>query len=231
MNIGGIILARADSTRLPGKQLRLFSGRPLLDWLRLRLGASAGPCVLATTDRPVDDPLADYAAMHGLACYRGDVHDVAGRVLGAAEAHRFTHFFRLNGDSPCVAPQLFEAAQAQGRANPQLDFVTNLNPRSYPYGVACEFFRTEAFRAGYSAMTEANDREHVTPFFYERSSQFRYGTLPLCKPARSDVRLTVDTEWDALFFEQLLHRAGDRWSGWTITEMIAAASRLRSESL
>lgn len=228
MKVGGIIIARLDSSRLPGKQLREFAGRTLLDWLLARLGTSAGPLVLATTDRAVDDPLVAFAEMRALPCHRGSVDDVAARVLGAAEAHELTHFFRLNGDSPCVLPALFEQARALVAGDATLDFVTNLRPRTYPYGVACELFRTAAFRDACGRMNDPRDREHVSRFFYENLARFRHAALPVCEVPLDHVRLTVDTEQDAQFFEQLFRRAGDRWPHWTLAEMTAAALDLRA---
>ncbi len=228
MKVGGILIARLDSSRLPGKQLRVFAGRTLFDWLLVRLDTSAGPLVLATSDRAVDDPLVAFAESRALPCFRGSVDDVASRVLGAAEAQGFTHFFRLNGDSPCVLPSLFEQARALVAADPMLDFVTNLLPRSYPYGVACELFRTAAFREASAQMHDARDREHVSRFFYENLARFRHAGLPVSEVPLDHVRLTVDTEEDAQFFEQLFRRAGDRWPHWTLAEMTAAALDLRA---
>ncbi len=230
MKPGAILLARLDSTRLPGKPLRKFAGRPLLDWL-LDRARGVAECVLATSDRPVDDPLVEFAASRNLACFRGDVDDVAGRVLGAADQQGFTHFFRLNGDSPCVVPELARRALALMESDPTLDFVTNLRPRTYPYGVACELFRTDSFRAGYARMTEPGEREHVTPFFYEHPADFRFGALTYEDTPLDHVRLTVDTGEDALFFEQLFLRAGDRWTSWTLPEITNAAAAIRTSAI
>lgn len=226
---GAIILARLDSTRLPGKQLRLFSGRPLLQWLLDRVPAAAGPCILATTARSVDDPLAAFAASAGISCFRGDLEDAAGRILQAAEAHDLTHFFRLNGDSPAVLPELLESAISLVEKDPALDLVTNLRPRSYPYGIACELFRTASFRAAYPAMcTEALYLEHVSSYFYEYLSSFQHAALTLSGAPQDHVRLTVDTEEDARFFEALFRRAGARWTSWTLEEITDAAAEIRA---
>ncbi|MBX3478347.1 MAG: acylneuraminate cytidylyltransferase family protein [Brevundimonas sp.] len=58
-----LIPARAGSQRLPGKNLRPFNGRPLIDWtLDAALGASAVDAVAVTTDDPA---VAALAAAHG----------------------------------------------------------------------------------------------------------------------------------------------------------------------
>ena len=88
-----------DSARLPGKPLRMFEGRPLLDWLLARLAtarAAFDSVVLATSDRAVDDALEQFAASRGLDCFRGDADDVATRTLAAAEAREAPHFFPLH---------------------------------------------------------------------------------------------------------------------------------------
>lgn len=231
MKVGAIILARLDSARLPGKQLRDFAGKPLLDWLLVRCdaaGDSLDATVLATSDRPVDDPLADFADARGLACFRGSADDVAARILGAAEAHELTHFFRMNGDSPCVLPELLRAARERVAGEPALDFVTNLRPRTFPYGVACELFRTDSFRAGCARMTDPRHREHVTLYFYEHASVFRFASLVHDGAPLDHLRLTVDTAEDARFFERFLSRAGARWPQWTLADMAAAAVELQA---
>ena len=80
--LGGIILARLDSSRLPGKQLRMVRKRPIMDWLLDRVTRIEGldEVVLAISDRKVDDPLEQFALIRGLPCIRGSAEDVARSV-------------------------------------------------------------------------------------------------------------------------------------------------------
>ena len=57
----GIILARLDSTRLPGKALRQVKGVPLIGYIiaRAKRIPDLEVLVLATTERPLDDSLAE----------------------------------------------------------------------------------------------------------------------------------------------------------------------------
>ncbi|MEA2195623.1 MAG: spore coat polysaccharide biosynthesis protein SpsF, partial [Solirubrobacteraceae bacterium] len=63
-----VVQARASSTRLPGKVLADVCGEPMLALLlrRLSRSARAGEIVLATSDRPEDDAVADVAATVGV---------------------------------------------------------------------------------------------------------------------------------------------------------------------
>lgn len=228
MKTVGIIVARLDSSRLPGKSLRLFAGRPLLDWLLDRLHRAKDvfdALVIATSDRVLDDALEAFALSRGVQCFRGSTEDVAGRVLAAAEFADATHFFRINGDSPCVTPELFREALKLAKADESLDFVTNLRPRQWPYGVACELFRTAAFRSAWSKMADQSEREHVSLHFYQHPEAYRSRSLHREGESLDHVRLTVDTVADAERFEQMLQTAGDRWREWTLDEIVDAATR------
>lgn len=220
-----------DSTRLPGKPLRRFAGRPLLDWLLDRAETAPDAVhrfILATSARAIDDPLADYARSRSLPFFRGSIEDVAGRIITCAEAYGLTHFFRINGDSPFVDPELFRLAVAEFVKEPVLEFVTNLHPRTYPYGVAVELFRVASYRHHYENFTELSHYEHVTQFFYENLDSFKWRNVERREPL-NQLRLTVDTEEDAHFFEAMLAKAGDRWSGWAMHEIAAAYRALRPE--
>ncbi len=61
--IGAVIVARMKSSRLPGKSMAIIEGRPALEWIvrRLRQSRHIERFVIATTDDPADDPIAELA--------------------------------------------------------------------------------------------------------------------------------------------------------------------------
>lgn len=62
------------------------------------------PVVLATTDHPRDDVLAEVAAGLDVAVIRGSEDDVLGRFLLALEQHPASWVIRICGDSPLFDP-------------------------------------------------------------------------------------------------------------------------------
>jgi spore coat polysaccharide biosynthesis protein SpsF len=174
MSTGLIILARYDSTRLPGKALRPLAGRALLGWVidRARNVPDNLPLLVATSERELDDPIAAFAEAEGVALYRGSAEDVAGRTLAAAEAEGFDVFARISGDSPFFDYQLLGEMIAR-RQEVDLDLVTNVMPRSYPPGASCEVVKLAAMRRLVAAAREPEEREHVTLYFYRHPEQFR----------------------------------------------------------
>lgn len=209
MHVSGIVVARLDSSRLPGKALIEVGGIPLLEHVLTRAARipGLGDLVLATSERAVDDPLADYAAGHDLPVFRGSTRDVAGRLLACAKSRGADYFIRLNGDSPCPDPELIGRGLtlcADGRP----DFVTNLISRTFPYGVSVEIVRVASYAALYPRFEENGDREHVTSYLYRHAANLDIRRLVSHDPALAGVRLVVDTPEDLNRFRRLLEAVG-----------------------
>ena len=110
MTTGLAIFARLDSRRLPGKALMPIAGRPLLGHVidRARRARRVDRVIVATTDRPVDDPIAAFADGEGVSVFRGDAADVLGRAVACARAFRLATLVRISGDSPFIDPGLID---------------------------------------------------------------------------------------------------------------------------
>jgi len=206
MCIGAIIACRLDSQRLPGKALKEAAGRPLLGYVLdrcRRISWLAHRAVIATTNRSVDDPIAEFARSERVPVFRGALEDVAGRMLNTAWEHGFDFFFRINADSPFLESALLEQAAGLLDEN-DYDLVTNIFPRSYPYGVSVELIRTAALASARSGFASSDDAEHVTRFFYDNSHRFRIRNLRRRGEDLSQARLTVDTPEDWPWFQQIM---------------------------
>jgi len=198
MKIGAIILARFDSRRLPGKALRDLAGKPLIRHAVDTCQRIAGldMVALATTDRPEDQPLADYAASIDLPCHRGSCNDVAGRFLSAMEAFGLDAALRFNGDSPLNRTDLLAEAVARFRLG-GADLVSNVPGRSYPFGISAEVVGLEAMRKACRQMTaDAPEREHVTKFFYDTPGFISLSIMTSPAPFLTGVQLAVDDQAD-----------------------------------
>ena len=165
--------------------------------------------VLATSDRPCDDALAEYAASRlGLPVFRGDVDNVAGRTLACAENEGADWFVRINGDSPFLDANLMDEG-IRLAIEAGADLVSNVVDRSYPYGIAVEVFRTITYRRVIPEF-DAMEREHIARHFYQHPERFRIVSLPpSADPSLVGVRLTVDDQVDLENVSELLAALGD----------------------
>lgn len=204
------------SARLEGKVLLPLAGRPALGLLleRLRHARDLDEVVVATSTDPSDDPVADFCAEAGVAVHRGELDDVASRVLDAARAHDLDALVRLSGDSPLLDQRLVDRAVALFRDG-EASVVTNLLPRSFPRGQSVEVIATAALAETLASPLSADDREHVTTALYRRGDELAIENFS----AHGDynhLNLTLDTAADRDMLEAIF-AAMDRphWEyGW-----------------
>lgn len=188
------IQARMSSNRLPGKVLAPFRGEPLiLSVLRAASQTSVGKAgvVLLTSDDVSDDPLACYVGALGFAVFRGPLDDVLGRFRRASSSFPCNWLVRICADSPLMDSSLIDAVMA--RRGPAFDLVTNTFPRSFPKGLSVEVVRSDALAALPDAALTADDREHVTPYFYRNADRFRILNLRSAIDLSGEPGCAVDT--------------------------------------
>jgi spore coat polysaccharide biosynthesis protein SpsF len=204
----GVVVARSDSSRLPGKAMRSVAGLPLIGYAieRAMRIERLHDLLLATTDRPVDDDLASYARSRAMGVFRGDTDDVAGRLLACAQSSGCDYLVRLNGDSPFLDPGLVE--QGLRFTGEGFDVITSVPGRTFPYGVSAEIIRVSAMAEAHPLMT-AEEREHVTQHFYRNRDHYRICEITSPAPELAAARMVVDTEDDLRAFEQVVGLLGD----------------------
>jgi spore coat polysaccharide biosynthesis protein SpsF (cytidylyltransferase family) len=186
-----VIQARLSSARLPGKVVEPLCGRPMVLFMieRLRRAACIDRLVVATSVEASDDPLAALLEVHGVECVRGSLNDVLARYMLAAEATGAENLLRLTADCPLIDPDVVDRV-ANRLLDGGFDYVSNINPPTYPDGLDVEAFTRAALqRAGGEARLPA-EREHVTVYIRESG---RFTQSCVTSPVDlSNLRWTVD---------------------------------------
>ncbi|MBS0296619.1 MAG: glycosyltransferase family protein [Proteobacteria bacterium] len=226
----GMLQARMSSTRLPGKVMRDLLGRPMIDRQieRLRRAESLDRLVVATSDDASDDPLAEHLEREGVDVFRGPLTDVLARFSGALE--RFgpaEHVVRLTADCPLadwrVLDQVVRLHLAEGN-----DYTSNDLVRTFPHGLDVEIVRAEALQTAASEAVDPAEREHVTPFVYNRPDRFKLGCLTQAVD-RSAERWTVDTPNDFAFVQRVYERLYPANPAFTSEDVLALDCRHGAE--
>lgn len=205
-----IIQARMSSSRLPGKVLEPLLGRPLIQFMieRVRRARRVDAVLIATSTEASDDRLVGVLRDVGVDVFRGPLHDVLARYVGAARAGHAQLVVRLTGDCPLIDPDLIDAVVAllikQGA-----QYASNTAPPRWPDGLDVEAMTIEALEAAASDATLASEREHVTPFLRHHADRFRQASLSSAIDL-SGLRWTVDHPDDLDFVRHLLAAAGVR---------------------
>ncbi len=203
MIVGGLILARMDSRRLPGKGMLSLSGQPMIEYIIDQFQNIEGiEPIIVTTDREIDFPLIDSARKKNIKFHAGELDDVAARIIGATKKFNLDYFQRINGDSPFVDVDLVQKGLSVLKED-SYEMVSNIIDRTYPYGVSLELFRTDTFIKSYNNFHKPEHFEHVSMYFYENLAEFKHYSVSLGQNF-SDFQLTIDTIDDYVYIARLL---------------------------
>lgn len=207
MRTGIIIQARMGSSRLPGKVLRDYNGKTLLQHIveRLERRESNAKVVIATSNLPQDDMIEQFCRKYNVSCFRGDEKNVLKRYCDCALMEQFDHIVRMTGDNPF--PDIEELDKLiQFHINSNMDFTENFSV--LPVGVGMEIISKRALLESLQDATLPKHFEHADEYILDNLSKYRHSTLdaPLEKK-RPEVRLTVDTAQDYKKVCYILKRA------------------------
>lgn len=214
VRVNAVIQARLSSTRLPGKVLRRLGGRSVLSW-GVRAAAHAphlGTVVVATSDSPDDDPVAEEAVRAGAAVVRGPLDDVLARYELAAREHPCDAVVRLTADCPLHDPTLIGQVIGLWLADPSLHYVSNVVVRTLPRGFDAELVRRDVL-AEQDERATGGHREHVTSAIYTQPDLYRCAGV-IVGQDNSDLRVTLDTEQDAELLDAIVAELGDGVPSW-----------------
>ncbi len=179
-NIVTVIQARTGSTRLPGKIMMPLCGAPLLVRMVERVNAAtlAGTVVVATTTDAADDPVEKICKEYNLNCFRGHPTDLLDRHYQTGKAWKADVVIKIPSDCPLIDPQVIDEIIEYYLANINtFDFVSNLHPPSYPDGNDVEIMTFSTLETAWKEATLSMEREHTTPFIWERPNRFRIGNF------------------------------------------------------
>jgi len=194
-----ILLARLSSSRLPAKcLLEMRPGISILNFIVLQLQGiqQLEKGILATSTSADDDFLEIFSHSLGLEIFRGSLENVFERFCMAAKFSKADFALRVNCDSPIIDKVLIKEgiAAIQDDTDNILKYITNLRPRSYPYGISLQLIKTEFLEKCLAETLTQDEKEHITPAIDARLSResFINITCPLNEDFHSK-HLAVDT--------------------------------------
>lgn len=219
MNVTCIIQARFASSRLPGKVLEQIGERSILNMVidRVQRASTVGRIVVATSTEASDDAVEIAASEAGVDVVRGSQFDVLDRFHDVLRALPETDVVvRVTADCPFVDPGVLDLVVTR-LIDDDLDFSANRlpppYPRTYPVGLDVEACTAAALQMAWERAKEPHQREHVMPYLYENSQQFRIGLVDLDTDL-SSYRWTVDTPEDLMAVRKIAELVGPEPFSW-----------------
>jgi len=129
----GIIPARWNSTRFPGKPLYLIAGKPLLRrvWEQSMRARNLDAVIIATDDMRIGEAAFDWGAEVALTSTRH--RSGTDRVAEVArKAKHFAYIINIQGDEPLVDPRLIDRLVEKLRSDRKIAIVTSAHPFENP---------------------------------------------------------------------------------------------------
>lgn len=203
MKVLAIVQARMGSNRLPGKVMRELSGHPMIYYTLTKLKKSRyiDQVILATSDKPADTPLAEFARSIGFEVFRGDEDNVLERYKLASDKYQGDIIIRVTGDCPLIDPIIVDHAITKFLIY-DYDYIRLDVPNTFIRGFDVEVFSKEALDKTYDIVCVQNDveredfkpfREHVTYYIYNHLEDFNVGSLEGKEALDTSINLSVDT--------------------------------------
>ena len=174
--LGFVIQARMGSSRLPGKSLLDFCGKPMLYFqveLLSKFNLDA-EIVVATSKNPLDDAIESLCKSRSISIVRGSERNVFQRFQIAAEKFSLDSVVRLTGDNPLTNYQILKKClDIHRNSQPSLtstrEITSDYKVKRYaPKGSSVDIIKARALQTIDSTTLDEYQREHVIPVFFDR---------------------------------------------------------------
>jgi spore coat polysaccharide biosynthesis protein SpsF len=113
---------------------------------------------------------------------------------------------KIPSDCPLIDPRIIDRVIGALRAEPLAwDFVTNLQPPTWPDGNDVEVIPTRVLESAWQEADRPFEREHTTPFIWERPERFRILNIQsrLGRDLSKTHRFTIDYPEDYRFIARV----------------------------
>ena len=140
-----IVQARTNSSRLPNKVMKKIMKKTIIEILLYRLSYSQliDKVVIATTRNKEDTKLVKLVKDLGYEVYRGSEKNVLKRFFDVSQIYKAKSIIRITGDCPLIEPKIVDRVIKLFQKN-QVDYCSNINPRTFPKGLDVEVFTQKA---------------------------------------------------------------------------------------
>lgn len=201
-----IVQARMGSSRLPGKILMDFCGKPSLYRIYERLDRSKkiDKVVIATSEDEINDPVRLLCKDNGILCFSGSEEDVLDRFYQAAKyagAGKGDTLIRITGDCPLIDYEIIDNVVEKYKKS-KVDYISNSAKPTYPDGLDCEVFSFDLLEMTHHDAKLMSEREHVTLFIRKHPERFKVENFANDKDY-SYMRWTLDQKEDYVFIKQV----------------------------
>lgn len=201
-----IVVARSDSSRLPGKAVKDINGIPSVAHLleRLKIAKERGyvdTIAFCTTILETDNQLVEIAKKYPVEIYRGAIEDVLSRMMLAVDDHQDHNIvLRITGDDILIdSGYLRKTVEYHLEKNAHYT-----DAKSLPSGTEVEVFDSYILKLIHELSKDSSGSEYLTNYITNNIDQFEIASLEVDSRHNKSYRLTLDTQEDYEVIKMLL---------------------------
>jgi spore coat polysaccharide biosynthesis protein SpsF len=140
---------------------------------RVRKSTLASEIIVATTTDYGDNAIADLCSDKKIPVLRGHPTDLLDRHYVAAKQFNADAVVKIPSDCPLISPSIIDKVlQTYIDKSPEIDFVSNLHPATYPDGNDVEVMPFSVLEVAWRESKKLFHREHTTPFIWDNPNRF-----------------------------------------------------------
>lgn len=206
--IVAIIQARLNSKRFKDKILKKILNKEILMVLieRLKKSKLLDDIIVAIPNTKPNDKLRDFLKKRNIKFFRGSEKNVLNRYLKCCKKNNIKNLVRITSDCPLIDPNLLDK-MAKVFKNEKLDYLSNIEKRTFPDGMDIEFITTKSLEIANEKVIYDYDKEHVTPYIL-RSKLFKKKNYQYKKDF-SDFRITLDYPGDLKVIKKIISNSSN----------------------
>ncbi|MDA9809732.1 hypothetical protein N9C59_05370 [Flavobacteriales bacterium] len=231
-SVGVVIVCRYNSSRLPGKILKVIEGKTILERIYKRINQvfPTNKIIVATSIEETDDVIQEFCEENNIQLYRGSLENAAERFLKAGDKLGTDYIIRVNGDNLFIDLDLLKEVLGISESG-DYDFITNVKGRTYPFGMSIESLHRENYQNIYfQHINTTNYKEHITLVLYESphliKSYYIYNTKEL---RAKGINLAIDTKQDFENAQKLIKEIELSGIDYSLSNLIDLYFNIRDE--
>ena len=201
-NVGGVIVARCGSSRLPNKALIKIQERETIALLieRIKRCQNLNKVILATSTDASDDILEKIAKREGISIFRGSLNNLSLRFYEAAKYYDLDQIVRITGDDILRDEVVIDSAiESHLYASCNVTVTQNM-----PYGTASEIFSLSTLETILNTVQEPDNTEYLE-YYLENDRYFSVNKYQSNYQFDSAIRLTLDYPEDFELFDKIFN--------------------------
>ena len=198
------VQARFEASRLPGKVCKnLLDKISALEIIikRLKKSKKIFKIIILTTEKN-KNKIIKICKKNKVEFFIGSERNVLDRYYNAAIKYDVNNILRITGDCPLVDVDIVNKA-IDIYFKKKADYVSNVNPASFPDGLDVELFNFKSLRKSWKNCNNSFQKEHVTQYILnnENIRKFNFSN----RTDLSNERWTLDTREDLMLLRYIFN--------------------------